>query len=95
MEYMDKKLEDIVVTLPFADGTSVDCGVFASFTIDVNEYFALLPLTEDKKLDFTQSYMLYRVEKDEEDNPVVVYIESDLEYNIPAAYFARNYLEKE
>ena len=27
MEFMDKKLEDIIVTLPFEDGTSMDCGV--------------------------------------------------------------------
>ena len=29
MEFMGKKLEDIIVTLPFEDGTSMDCGVYS------------------------------------------------------------------
>ena len=77
MNFMDKNLEDIVVTLPFADGTSMDCGVFSYFTVNNKEYFALLPLKGEKELDFSASYMLYQVEKDEEDNPVVLYIEDD------------------
>lgn len=94
MAFMDKELADIVVTLPFADGTEQDCGVFASFQIGEKQYMALLPLTADGKLDHMKSYMLYRVEEDEEKNPVVVYIESDLEYAIAAGYFSDHYLDK-
>ena len=88
MNFMDKKLEDIVVTLPFADGTSMDCGVFSYFEVNNKEYFALLPLKGEKELDFSASYMLYEVDKDEEGNPIVMYIEDDTEYAIAAQCFS-------
>ena len=52
-----------------------------------------LPLKGEKELDFPQSYMLYEVEEDEENNPVVMYIEDDTEYTIVAQYFS-NLLSK-
>ena len=88
-EFMGKKLEDIVVTLPFADGTEVDCAVYSYFEVNNKKYFALLPLKGEKELDFSQSYMLYEVEEDEEHNPIVVYIESDYEYAVASQYFSR------
>ena len=94
MEFMGKKLEDIVVTLPFEDGTSLDCGVYSYFEILNKKYFALLPLKGEKELDFSQSYMLYEVIVDEEENPVVLYIEDDLEYAIASQYFSKQ-LSKE
>lgn len=93
MKYMDKELSDIIVTLPFADGTEGQFGVFAYFTVEDKEYFALLPWIEKGKLDFTHSYMLYRVEKDEENNPIVLYIEDDLEYAKAANFFSEHYLK--
>lgn len=93
MEFMGKKLEDIVVTLPFADGTSVDCGVYSYFEVNYKKYFALLPLKGEKELDYSQSFMLYEVEDDEEGNPVVMYIEDDFEYAVAAQYFS-NLLSK-
>ena len=93
MEFMGKKLEEIVVTLPLQDGTSMDCGVFSYFEINNKKYFALLPLKNEKELDFSSNYMLYEVEVDEENNPIVLYIESDLEYAIASGYFA-DQLEK-
>ena len=89
MEFMGKKLEDIVVTLPFADGTSVDFGVFSYFEVNNKKYFALLPLKGEKELDYSQSYMLYEVAEDEEGNPVIMYIENDLEYAIAAQHFSK------
>ena len=94
MEFMGKKLENIIVTLPFADGTSVDCGVYSYFKVNNKEYFALLPLKGKKELDFSKSYMLYEVVKDEENNPVVQYIENDFEYAVAANYFSAQ-LDKE
>lgn len=94
MTFMGKDLKDLVVTLPFADGTELDCGVFASFEVDEKNYLVLLPMAEDGKLDFSQSYMLYRVEEDEDQNPAVVYIEDDMEYEVAAKYFSDNYLNK-
>ncbi len=88
MEFMGKNLEEIVVTLPFEDGTSMDCGVFSYFEVNNKKYFALLPLKEEKELDFTKSFMLYEVEEDEEGNPIVMYIEDDAEYAVAAQYFS-------
>ena len=93
MDFMGKKLEDIVVTLPYQDGTSVVCWVYSYFEVNHKKYFALLPLKEEKQLDFSKSFMLYEVVEDEEDNPIVMYIEDDIEYSIAAQYFS-NLLSK-
>ena len=94
MEFMGKKLEDIVVSLPFADGSCVDFGVHTYFEVNNKKYFALLPLKGKKELDFSQSYMLYEVEEDEEGNPVVLYIENDYEYAVAAQYFSKQLPKK-
>ena len=93
MDFMGKKLEEIVVTLPFEDGTSMECGVYSYFEVNHKKYFALLPLKGEKELDFSASYMLYEVEEDEENNPIVMYIEDDLEYAIAAQYFSDHFLQ--
>ena len=89
MDFMDKKLEDLVVTLPYEDGTTVDCGVFSYFEVDQKRYFALLPLKGERELDFSHNYMLYEVTEDEEGNPVVLYIEDDGEYHAAAQCFSK------
>ena len=94
MDFMGKKLEDIVVTLPYEDGTSMDCGVFCYFEVNNKKYFVLLPLKGEKELDFSQNYMLYEVEEDEENNPIVMYIEDDIEYAIAAQYFSNQLSKK-
>ena len=93
MDFMGKNLENIVVTLPYQDGTCVDCGVYSYFEVNHKKYFALLPLKEEKQLDFSENFMLYEVAEDEENNPVVMYIEDDMEYSIAAQYFS-NLLSK-
>ena len=89
MEFMGKKLEDIVVTLPFLDGTEVDYGVYSYFEVNNKKYFALLPLKGERKLDYSANYMLYEVVEDEENNPIVLYIEDDYEYAVAAQYFSK------
>ena len=93
MDFMGKKLEEIVVTLPYEDGTSLDCGVYSYFEVNNKKYFALLPLKGEKELDYSQSFMLYEVDVDAENNPVVIYIEDDLEYAIAAQYFSNQLSE--
>lgn len=94
MEFMDKKLEDIVVTLPLEDGGEMDCGVYSYFEVNNKKYFALLPLKGEKELDFTKNYMLYEVQEDEEHNPIILYIESDYEYAIAANCFSKQLSNK-
>ena len=93
MDFMGKNLEDIVVTLPYEDGTSLDCGVHSYFEVNNKKYFALLPLKGEKQLDLSKNFMLYEVDEDEENNPIVMYIEDDIEYAIAAQYFSEQ-LEK-
>ena len=94
VDFRGKKLEDIIVTLPYEDGTSLECGVYSYFEVNNKKYFALLPLKGEKELDFSQNYMLYEVEEDEEDNPIVMYIEDDIEYAIAAQYFSNQLSKK-
>ena len=94
MQFMGKNLEDIVVTLPVEDGTCIDCGVYAYFEVNQKKYFALLPLKGEKELDFSQSFMLYEVGEDEENNPVVMYIADDAEYAMAANYFSEQLSKK-
>ena len=94
MEFMGKKLENLIVTLPFEDGTTIDFGVYSYFQVNNKEYFALLPLKGKKELDFSKNYMLYEVAADEENNPIVMYIEDDLEYAIAAQYFSNSLAKK-
>ncbi len=94
MKFMGKKLEDIIVTLPYEDGTIMECGVYSYFEVNDKKYFALLPLKGEKQLDFSQSYMLYEVEEDEENNPIIMYIEDDIEYAIAAQYFSNQLSKK-
>ena len=63
MEFMDKQLEDIVVTLPFADGTSMDCGVYSYFEVNDKKYFALLPLKGEKNWIFPTAICFMRCRK--------------------------------
>jgi len=94
MNFMGKELEDIVVTLPYENGTSLECGVYSYFEVDDKKYFALLPLKGEKELDFSHSFMLYEVDVDEENNPIVMYIEDDIEYALAAQYFSNQLSEK-
>ncbi len=87
MDFRGKKLEDLVVNLDFADGTSADYGVYKYFQFEGKEYFAMLPLIGDKTLDHTKKSVLYEVQEDADKNPVVVYIEDDREYERAANYF--------
>ncbi len=95
MDFMGKKLEDIVVTLPYEDGTCLECGVYSYFEVNNKKYFALLPLKGEKELDFSQRFMLYEVEEDEENNPIVMYIEDDIEFAIASQYFSNQLSQSE
>ncbi len=88
MKFHDKELDKIEVTLNLADGSELLCSVVDSFQVNGKEYFALQALTADKKPDMSQGPMIYRVETDAEQNPVVVYIEDDLEFAMAAKEYS-------
>lgn len=89
MEFRGKKLEDIIVKLPFADGTTADYGVDKYFKVGGKEYFAMLPLIGKKQLDHTKKCALYEVQEDEDNNPIVLYIEDDAEFERAADYYSK------
>ena len=90
-EFMGQKLKEIIVTLPFTDGSVKEFGVYAYFEVAGKEYFVLLPFKGKKELDFSHKYQLYSVLKDEEGNPIVTNIENDEDFNLAADFFSFNY----
>ncbi|MCR5526607.1 MAG: DUF1292 domain-containing protein [Lachnospiraceae bacterium] len=88
MDFRGKKLEDIIVKMPFADGTTADYGVHKYFQFEGKEYFAMLPLIGKKKLDHSKKCALYEVQEDADNNPIVIYIEDDAEYERAADYYS-------
>ena len=89
-----KEAKHMHVLFDYEDGTSLDCGIYSYFEVNNKQYFALLPLKGERELDYSQKYMLYEVGEDEENNPVVMYIEDDLEYAIAAQYFSNQLAKK-
>ncbi|MDO4616253.1 MAG: DUF1292 domain-containing protein [Lachnospiraceae bacterium] len=89
MKFHDKELNKLEVTLNLADGSELVCSVTDSFELNGKKYFALQALNPDKAPDLSQGPMLYRVEEDAEKNPVVVYIEDDLEFTAAANEYSR------
>ena len=68
-----------------------------AYSLEVVDLTKLPPAADvlcEKELDFSQSYMLYAVVEDEENNPVVMYIENDYEYAVAAQYFSRELSKK-
>ena len=88
MDFRGKKIDDLIVNLEFADGTSADYGVHKYFCFEGKDYFAMLPLIGKNRLDHTKKCVLYEVKEDAEKNPVVVYIEDDGEYERAANYYS-------
>ncbi|MFR4352099.1 MAG: DUF1292 domain-containing protein [Roseburia sp.] len=71
---------DIIVTLDLDDGTEVECEILTIFTVNEQDYIALLPLEgEDEPSEESEVY-IYRYSEDEEGNPSLENIADDEEY---------------
>lgn len=80
--------DDIAVTLELDDGTVLECGILSIFTVNGQDYIALLPFNEKDQLKTDTPAMLYRYYEDDDENGSVEYIESDEEYAlVEKAYF--------
>ncbi|MBE6010181.1 MAG: DUF1292 domain-containing protein [Lachnospiraceae bacterium] len=80
--------DDIAVTLELDDGTVLECGILSIFTVNGQDYIALLPFNEKEQLNTDAPAMLYRYYEDDDENGSVEYIESDEEYAlVEKAYF--------
>lgn len=72
--------EDIMVTLDLDDGTQVECEILTIFTVNENDYIALLPLDDKGEPNEEGEVFIYRYSEDEEGNATLDNIESDDEY---------------
>ena len=66
--------EDILVTLDLDDGSQVECEILNIFTVNEQDYIALLPLTEAGEPN------IYRYAEDSDGNPSLDNILDDAEY---------------
>ena len=68
--------EEMTVTLELDDG-DVDCAVVTILTVDEKDYIALMPLDEDGEVWF---YGYKENPDDPNEEPELIYIEDDAEY---------------
>lgn len=78
---------DILVTLDLDDGTQAECEILAIFTVDEQDYIALLPLNEKGEPNEDGEVFIYRYFEDEDGNPTLDNIQDDDEYEAVADKF--------
>ena len=76
--------EDIQVTLTLDDGREIDCEILCIYTVDEQDYLALLPPAGD---DFEEGEALIYRFFEENEEPRIENIESEEEYEIAADAF--------
>lgn len=78
---------DILVTLDLDDGTQAECEILTIFTVDEQDYIALLPLDEKGEPNEDGEVFIYRYFEDENGNPTLDNIQDDDEYEAVADKF--------
>ena len=73
---------DILVTLDLDDGTQAECEILTIFTVDEQDYIALLPLNEKGEPNEDGEVFIYRYFEDEDGNPTLDNIQDDDEYEV-------------
>ena len=78
---------DILVTLDLDDATQAECEILTIFTVDEQDYIALLPLNEKGEPNEDGEVFIYRYFEDEDGNPTLDNIQDDDEYEAVADKF--------
>lgn len=78
---------DIMVTLELDDGSQTECEILTIFTVNEQDYIALLPVDDKGEPNEDGEVFIYRYSEDEEGNAALDNIESDEEYEIVADRF--------
>lgn len=78
---------DIMVTLDLDDGSQVECEILTIFTVNDQDYIALLPLDTSGEPNDDGEVYIYRYAEDEEGNPSLANITDDEEYEAVADRF--------
>lgn len=71
---------DILVTLDLDDGSQVECEILTIFTVDKQDYIALLHVDDAGEPNEEGEVYIYRYSEDADGNPSLENIESDEEY---------------
>lgn len=79
--------EDIMVTLDLDDGSQVECEILTIFTVNDQDYIALLPLDASGEPNDDGEVYIYRYAEDEDGNPSLANITDDEEYEAVADRF--------
>ena len=81
--------EEMTVTLDLEDGSSVECAIVTILTVNNQDYIVLLPLDENGENEDGEVWF-YRYsenENDPDEEPVLDYIDDDIEYEAVADAF--------
>ena len=76
-----------VITLYLDDDKEITCEIFTIFQADGKDYIALIPVEGDIDEYGEGEVLLYRYSEDEDENPVLGYIDSDEEQEIASDAF--------
>lgn len=71
---------DILVTLDLDDGSQVECEILTIFTVNEQDYIALIPLDDKGDVNDEGEVYIYRYDEDEEGNAILDNIQDDDEY---------------
>lgn len=90
IETFENTEEEMTVTIDLEDGTSVECAVVTILEVKEQEYIVLLPLDENGNGNEEGEVWIYRYFENPDnpnEEPELVYIDDDEEYEIVADAF--------
>lgn len=78
-----------LITLTLDDDSEVECVVLSIFSVEEQEYIALMPVEELEKDEESSEVLLYRFFESEEGQLDLSNIESDEEYDVVSEAFSQ------
>lgn len=83
------EVEEMTVTMELDDGTSVDCAVITILEVNEKDYIVLLPLDENGENEDGEVWIYGYKENpnDSNEEPELIYIDNDEEYEMVADAF--------
>ena len=88
-ETFENTEEEMTVTITLDEG-DVECAILSIFEFENKDYIALLPLKEDGTGNDEGEYWIYGYKEnlnDSNEEPEIIYIENDEEYEAVSDYF--------
>ncbi|MCR4648332.1 MAG: DUF1292 domain-containing protein [Lachnospiraceae bacterium] len=81
--------EDMTVTLDLDDGSTVECAVITILSVDDKDYIVLLPMIDENEETFGEVWFYGYKENPDDPNeePELIYIDNDKEYEAVADAF--------